>query len=178
MSEGREKALKGISERYYLFGLLHAFSNRMQTIGNRVFEELSWKQWFMLIGVSLFNQPPGISQVAEAIGSSHQNAKQILLKLEKAGFVELFRDSRDSRRTLVRLTDLEARFQQKYRDSGTAFMEGIYRGIPDRDIMVTLGCLMQMEQNLILVERAARRPKPPEGEELSVETPTEKPDHP
>lgn len=140
--------LEGIDNKYCLFGLLNAFTNRMQSAGNKVFEEVSWKQWFMLIGIALFPSPPGISDVADIIGTSHQNAKQLLVKLEKAGFVRLLPDPRDSRRTLAVYTDRMRDFETKYRESSAAFMVDIYADIPDGDVAVTLRTILRMEENL------------------------------
>ena len=33
--------LRDIEDRYYLFGMLTAFANRMQTVGDNVFEEIT-----------------------------------------------------------------------------------------------------------------------------------------
>ena len=50
--------LSHIEDRYYLFGMLAAFANRMQTVGDKVFEEVTWKQWFALLGARLQPEPP------------------------------------------------------------------------------------------------------------------------
>ena len=80
--------LDGIEDRYYLFGMLAAFANRMQTVGDSVFEEITWKQWFALLGASILQPSPSISQVADFVGTSHQNMK-LLLRLESTGLVRL-----------------------------------------------------------------------------------------
>lgn len=138
-----------IGDRYFLFGLLNAFANRLQTVGDTFFEEISWKQWFVLIGIDLFENPPTINEVAEVIGSSHQNVKQILLKLEKLGFVILYTDELDRRKLRIKVTDKKKEFDQKYNKNSMEFMKEFYKGLNDKDIEITMKTLLTMEQNLI-----------------------------
>jgi DNA-binding MarR family transcriptional regulator len=142
-----------IDNKYFLFGLLNAFTNRLQTVGDTFFEEISWKQWFVLIGISLYKKPPTINEVAEVIGSSHQNIKQILLKLEKIGFVELYTDELDRRKLRIRMTDRKMEFDKKYNRERIEFIEALYKGLNDNDIIVTMKTLSTMEQNLLNIER-------------------------
>ena len=47
------------------------------------------------------------------MGSSHQNVKQILLKLEKKGFVSISVDEQDKRKQRIELTDYCQEFCEK-----------------------------------------------------------------
>ncbi len=156
MSQDALRPQGAIPDSYYLFGLLNAFANRLQAIGNQVFEELSWKQWLMLLGLTLYESPPGVSELAQAVGSSHQNAKQILLRLEKAGFVQLVKDPQDMRRTLVRQTDKVQALDLRYQEGSQRFMRQIYAGIPEEDIAVTLRTLLSLEKNLIALQKPGK----------------------
>lgn len=77
----------GIELSYFLLGLLSAFENRFQAVADSTMKEISWKQFFAIICVNLCKDGPTVKELAEIMGSSHQNVKQILLKLEKKGFV-------------------------------------------------------------------------------------------
>ena len=77
----------GIPSSYFLLGLLTAFDNRFQASADRTMGEISWKQFFAVICTDLCREPPTLKELAEIMGCSHQNAKQILLKLHKKGFV-------------------------------------------------------------------------------------------
>lgn len=136
------------ADRYVLFALLNALVNRMQAAGDAQFEEVTWKQWFALLGVSIFKEAPGIQEVAALIGTSHQNLKQLLLRLQKAGLVRLMKDPADQRRTLIVKTDAAAVFEQKYQADSGAFMRAIYQGIPEEDIAVTRRTIQHMDRNL------------------------------
>ena len=84
----------GIESSYFLLGLLSAFDNRFQAIADKSMKEISWKQFFAIICIDLCKEKPTLKELAEIMGSSHQNVKQILLKLEKKGFVNIVTDER------------------------------------------------------------------------------------
>lgn len=137
-----------IEDRYYLFGMLAAFANRMQTVGDRVFEEVTWKQWFALLGARMLQPDPSVSQVAGLIGTSHQNTKQLLLRLQSAGLVHLTRDKRDLRKTLVRLAPAADAFELKYRESSGRFMDSLFEGISAQALATARQVVQQLDHNL------------------------------
>ena len=84
-----------MDKSFFLVGLLNEFMNRFQAAGDRFFEEISWKQCFLIICTGFFKTPPTIKDISEMMGSSHQNIKQILLKLEKLGFLKFVPDEKE-----------------------------------------------------------------------------------
>ena len=95
----------GIEHSYFLLGLLSAFDNRFQAIADSTMQEISWKQFFAIICINMCKESPTIRELAQILGSSHQNVKQILLKLEKKGFVCIVADENDKRKQRIELTD-------------------------------------------------------------------------
>ena len=95
----------GITSSYFLLGLLSAFENRFQAIADSTMKEISWKQFFAVICINMCKEKPTVKELAEIMGSSHQNVKQILLKLEKKGFVSITVDESDKRKQRIELTD-------------------------------------------------------------------------
>lgn len=51
-----------------------------------------------IICINLCKDKPTVNELADIMGSSHQNVKQILLKLEKKGFVYIAVDENDKRK--------------------------------------------------------------------------------
>ena len=101
----RQVDFSGIETSYFLLGLLSAFDNRFQAVADKTMEEISWKQFFAIICINLCKEKPTIKELTEIMGSSHQNVKQILLKLEKKGFVNIYPDSKDKRKQRIELTE-------------------------------------------------------------------------
>ncbi|AUD64662.1 hypothetical protein BK011_02835 [Tenericutes bacterium MZ-XQ] len=73
-------------------------------------ENLTAKQFFMMIVIGSHQNELNLGQISELIGTSHQNVKQICLKLEKSGYAELYKDQHDQRILRVRLTEKAAQF--------------------------------------------------------------------
>lgn len=72
-----------------LLDLLNAFDNRFQALADKTTKEISWKQFFAIICINLCKSKLTVKELAEIMGSSHQNVKQILLKLEKKRFDDM-----------------------------------------------------------------------------------------
>lgn len=132
----------------FLIGLLSAFDNRFQSCADSSMREITWKQFFAIICINLCKEPPAINRLSEIMGSSHQNVKQILLKLEKKGFVEFAADKTDKRKQLVKLTKKCVNFCKKNDEANKSAMNQIFHGISDEQIQTTINVISQMEKNL------------------------------
>lgn len=145
----REEMLKGYDNQHILFGSFFSFSNRLQAAGDSFYDEITVKQFFLLICLGLFEEDaPTLNELAQVMGSSHQNVKQIALKLEKIGFVSLIKDKVDKRKLRVVRTNKLAEFGEKYSGKDTIFMENLFSGVSDDDVVVTLKTILKLEANL------------------------------
>ena len=95
----------GIAPSYFLIGLLSAFDNRFQAMADKAIKIISWKQFFTIICIQLCKEPPTLKELSMIMGSSHQNVKTILNKLEKKGFVKFAPDQHDRRKQRILLTE-------------------------------------------------------------------------
>lgn len=138
----------GIESSYFLLGLLSAFESRFQAVADSTMREISWKQFFAIICINLCKDPPTVKELAEIMGSSHQNVKQILLKLEKKGFVRITIDERDKRKQRIELTDYCKEFCTKNDEMAMSFMRKMFRGISEEQLQVTIKTIIQIEDNL------------------------------
>ena len=138
----------GIPESYYLLGLLSAFENRFQAMADKMMGEISWKQFFAIICIQMCKEAPTINDLSDVLGSSHQNVKQILLKLEAKGFVAFKTDAKDKRKQRIVLTKKCMNFCAKNDDVGKDVMEKMFAGIPEKDINKTIQTIMKIESNM------------------------------
>lgn len=138
----------GIEQSYFLLGLLSAFDNRFQAMADKVIKEISWKQFFTIICINLCKENPTINELAAILGSSHQNVKQILLKLEKKGFVSIYADARDKRKQRITLTDYCKTFCNKNNEMTNRIMGQMFEGISREQLQATIQTIMQIEENL------------------------------
>ena len=95
-------------DQKFIFGSVQIVANQIDTLLERELKEhhLTTKQWLLTIVVeNTFDHAPTIKEVAKGMGSSHQNIKQVALKLEQKGFVIMEKDPKDARITRIKLTD-------------------------------------------------------------------------
>ena len=138
----------GVDASYFLIGLLSAFENRFQAVADKAMKEISWKQFFAIICTNMCKESPTIKELAEIMGSSHQNVKQILLKLQKKGFVEILTDEKDKRKQRVVLTEYCREFCEKNDEVSLQSVNRMFMGISEEQLQVTIQTIIQMEDNL------------------------------
>lgn len=138
----------GIESSYFLLGLLSAFDNRFQAVADRTIKEISWKQFFAIICIDLCKENPTIKELAEILGSSHQNVKQILLKLEKKGFVDIYVDPNDKRKQRIALTDYCREFCERNDEKSMQIMAKMFENVSQEQIQTTIATIIQIENNL------------------------------
>jgi len=138
----------GIEAPYFLIGLLSAFENRFQTIADSAMHEMSWKQFFAVICINMCKEAPTLKELSDILGSSHQNVKQILLKLEKKEFVQFKQDETDKRKQRILLTDKCKEFCEKNDEMSRAVMYKMFEGVSEKDIEITIQTIIHIESNL------------------------------
>ena len=135
----------------FLLGILSAFDNRYQAAADAFFKEITWKQFFAIICINLCKESPTINELSDVMGSSHQNVKQILLRLEKKGFVSTIVDKTDKRKQRIIVTDAARTFLEENDNNGqqSQYIIGrIFEGIDEKSLMGTIQTIMKMERNL------------------------------
>ena len=138
----------GIESSYFLLGLLSAFENRFQAMADSAMKEISWKQFFAIICINLCKTPPTVKELAEIMGSSHQNVKQILLKLEKKGFVNVVLDERDKRKQRIELTEYCMEFCKKNNEVRSQIIMNMFEGVSQEQLQATIATIIQIENNI------------------------------
>lgn len=138
----------GIEASYFLLGLLSAFDNRFQTIADKLIQDISWKQFFAILCINLCKNPPTIKELSDIMGTSHQNIKQILLKLEKKGFVTITLDRQDKRKQRIILTEKCLEFCKKNENNSDIFVQTMFHDISQEQLSITIQTIIKMEDNL------------------------------
>lgn len=142
--EGKNK----LEEIKFIFGSLFVLANKMQAIGDKYLEEITAKQWLLLVTVSQFEEnPPTLGQVATFMGTSHQNAKQIALKLENKGFINIEKDLRDSRALRLSITSACKAYFKEREGKDTLFLEELFKSLNHEEVHgLSIGLYKLMEQ--------------------------------
>ena len=149
MSITNAQVLNIMPPQYGLFGLLFAFMNRLQATGDSFYEEITCKQFFLMACMNLFpDEAPTANQLAQVMGCSRQNVKEVLNSLCKKGLVVLHQDENDRRKQRIYLTKKANQMSEKYAQKEQAFMELLYKDISDDEIRAVYKIISRMEENL------------------------------
>lgn len=141
--------ISNMDPRYALFGFLFALNNRLQAVGDRFYEEITCKQFFLMACMSLFPpEGPSLQALAQVMGCSHQNAKTIALKLAEKGLLTFSADPNDKRKQRLAFTEQALQMAERHHTKETDFMNKLFAGIPPQDLIQAFETLSKMEDNL------------------------------
>ncbi len=142
---------QGADDPHLIFALIFMLSNQLQAIGDSFFEEVSTKQWLVLLVLGIMDSyTPTLSELAEGVGSSHQNVKQLVLKLEQKGYVKLYKDETDARRLRIKATTKCQEFSAAYDEKSQVFMNQLFSSFSKKDLASTRKVLHSMRD---IIER-------------------------
>lgn len=147
----RKGIFQDVNAPMYLLGLLSAFENQYQSKADKYFQEITgttWKQFLCLVSIQLFDQPPTLGDLAGVVKTSHQNVKQLLVKLEGRGYVTLVTDPEDRRKQRVELTQKCQTSLQAHDQEGRDMVARLFQGIDPDHILTTIKTISAMERNL------------------------------
>ncbi|MBC3898768.1 MarR family transcriptional regulator [Acetobacterium malicum] len=151
--------MDSMPDQKFIFGGIQVVANQMDTMLERELKEynLTTKQWLLTIVVAnIFDHDPTIKEVAKGMGSSHQNVKQVALKLEQKGFVVMEKDSHDARITRIKLTDAVASFGKNSQKKSEIFTEKLFKGISAEEMAMTRSALEKMLANLEVMDQESK----------------------
>ncbi len=148
-----------MDDTFFLIGLLNEFMNRFQVVGDSFFGEISWKQCFVLICLGFFQEPPSLKELSELMGSSHQNVKQMLLKLERTGYVKFVSDERDGRKQRIIVTEKTQEFNKRNDAPSAEFMKQLFEEVDRKDLEITIKTIMQMDDKLKILGQQYKKEK-------------------
>ena len=144
-----EEILTAMPPQFGLFGLLFAFMNRLQTVGDSFYEEITCKQWFLLACLNLYpEEEPTANELAETMGCTRQNVKQILDSLCKKDLLVLIQDENDKRKQRIHRTKKCARLAEQYSKKEMEFMNLLYEGVSEKEMRSVFKTISTMENNL------------------------------
>jgi len=141
-----------------IFAHIFKLSNTLQVYLDRTLIEdgLTSKQMFLMIVIDSFGEDnPTFKEAAERSGSSYQNIKQIVLKLEKQDYVKIINDLKDKRAKRLVLTDNAKAYWKKRDLSDKEEMDNLFKDFQQKDlenfnvyIFKLLNCIEEMSSKV------------------------------
>lgn len=133
--------------------MLFLLSNKLEALGNNFLGELTTKQWFfMLILMNFFKEPPTLSELALEIGTSHQNAKQIAIKLEEKGFLVVKKDTKDKRVLRLTPTNKIEKYVKLRKDKDHFFIEKFFNVLTKEEVKNIYESFTKLLDNIKVIE--------------------------
>ncbi|MCF2664191.1 hypothetical protein JQM66_06400 [Oscillibacter valericigenes] len=138
-----------VPTREYLFGSIFLLANRLQTLGDGYLEEVTLKQWLLLIMIHVMDRDqPSVTEVADFMGGTRQNVRKMLEVLEGKSFVTLSANSLDRRTLSVALTPKTEQLFVRFQAKGDAFLDRLFDGIPPEDLEATRRTVEALFENM------------------------------
>jgi len=97
--------MDNLMKKQYIFASMFADANKLQTIGDHIFKDITMKQWFAIVCIHFFDYSPNLNEIADRMGCSRQNVKKIISILEEKKLVEITSDKKDTRVSRISLTE-------------------------------------------------------------------------
>ncbi|MEL7596912.1 MAG: MarR family transcriptional regulator [Clostridiaceae bacterium] len=148
--------MESIYKKKLIFGSLFLLANRLQVIGDKYLEKegITTKQWLLIVMIAQFaDSIPTLSEVAQIMGSSRQNVKQLALRLQEKGFVSIKKDERDSRVLRLKLTEKSTVFWEERREKDEQFIIDIFNGLSEEEIHIMCNGFNKLFGNIESIEK-------------------------
>lgn len=133
------------------FGLLFLVSNKIETIADRHLSryKITTKQFFLsLVLIQNRDKILTLTEVANLLGSSRQNTKQLALKLEKIGFCKIRQDTNDKRSLNLEATEKNIQFWKSIDKENEIFLKKIFENLNDKQITSFRSSLLSIHDHL------------------------------
>ncbi len=145
--------MEEVNKKQFIFGSIFLLANRLQMIGDRDNQDITMKQWFLIVMISQFGETsPRLNEVAEFMGSSRQNIKQLALKLEQRGFLHIEKDKHDSRAIRLKVTAVCKVFFKERQDREIAFLKELYKDLSEEEIDHLYKGMYQLGENVFKMD--------------------------
>ncbi|MCS4521864.1 MarR family transcriptional regulator [Clostridium botulinum] len=99
-----------------------------------------------------FKEPPTLSELALEIGTSHQNAKQIAIKLEEKGFLVVKKDTKDKRVLRLTPTNKIEKYVKLRKDKDHFFIEKFFNVLTKEEVKNIYESFTKLLDNIKVIE--------------------------
>ncbi|MCF6336089.1 MAG: MarR family transcriptional regulator [Spirochaetales bacterium] len=138
-----------IDQEKFIFASLFDITNRLQVLGDRKLKGtgITTRQWFLTLVIQQ-KQPkaPSIGECAAMMGTSHQNIRQLIKRLEKRGFLVVKQDLHDLRTQRLYLTQLCREFWDTRSSEDLVFINEIFNEFEEKEIANFFGYIGKLRK--------------------------------
>jgi DNA-binding MarR family transcriptional regulator len=122
----------------YIFGGILLLANKLQLWGDGLLDELTLKQWFLLMLISkMGTKKPTVKEIADFAGTSRQNTKKMLELLKHKGYVVMNQSETDARGLSITLSGKTWNYFSANASEAAERVSELFNGISDEELLVT-----------------------------------------
>ncbi len=132
----------------HIIVLLFLIQQRWGYIINKKFQKdhITTKQWLMLIILgNVFSSPPSMQEVAEAMSTTHQNVKQLAIRLENRGLLKIARDPQNRRISRLKITEECQEFWKKRKTTDIKSIKDLFNGLNAEEVKILFEIMIKLE---------------------------------
>ncbi len=109
-------------------------------------DKITTKQWLMMIIIeNAFNHDPSMQEVADAMSTTHQNVKQLAVRLETRGFIKIERDPENKRILRLKTTDESLKYWEERSPEDLKSIAAIFYGLNDDEMRSLFQVMIKLE---------------------------------
>lgn len=128
-------------------------SNQLQAEGDKLSNELTLKQWFLLLLLYKGDlKNPTVNILASQMGVTRQSMKKMIDILEKNGYLSVEKSSSDNRALCIAPTIKAYDFFQLNKMLGKTLLSKVFDGIDQEELAVAMQILQKMQTNLHVLD--------------------------
>lgn len=134
-----------LKQQKFIYGAIFLLANKMQLLSDQLEEEITTKQYFFLVTLSQFeNYIPTLTDLAQFMACSRQNAKKMAVLLEEKKMVTIIKDDQDKRSSRILLTDIAKDYLIKRDELQQTFYDALFTNINERTMEYMESGLLRM----------------------------------
>jgi DNA-binding MarR family transcriptional regulator len=144
-----------LEKQKFVLSKLFLLPNKLQVLGNQIFGgDMTLKQWLLTVAIAQCRgKPPTIGKLAELMGCSYQNVKQIALKLKKGGFLIFEKSENDLSVTCLKLTEKSRFFWESRHKEINQYLEETFKDLKEEEINLLCECMNKLYDNVLEIEK-------------------------
>lgn len=142
-----------IEKEEFIIGLISLLGNKLNQIGDVIFPDITFKQWFLLIIIDKMEQDEkNINDIANCAGTTRQNIKKMLSLLEQKEYVVVSQSRSDGRSLKVQLTEKTYSYFKNNSELAAIEANNLFTLFANSDLDNLLEQLQKLFQNIELYQ--------------------------
>lgn len=135
------------TQKKLIFSELFILQNKIQTQFDKLLDEITSKQFIILMITNSFPTPPSLTDISKHAGCSRQNIKKIVAVLETKGFVKLMQEE-GSRAIRIHLQKKFYDFYEQFIQISETGIDKLFYNVNEEQIHELFRSLHKIEDNI------------------------------